>query len=108
MFHVMTASVTFGNINGHTNPAPHISLHMEQGRAEPVAVVTTPTQGCRWRECGVTRRGGSFSQEGEEGEEGEREHAEATPTIPQARYARREREGESVCERVFSLLPIKL
>ena len=71
LFHVMTASVTFGNINGHTNPAPHISLHMEQGRAEPVTV-TTPTRRCQWRECGVTRRGGSFSLDGEEGEgEGE-------------------------------------
>ncbi|CAI8029591.1 Ankyrin repeat domain-containing protein 13D [Geodia barretti] len=58
LFHVMTASVTFGNVNGHTNPAPHISLHMEQGRVEPVAV-TTPTRDCQWREYGVTRRGRS-------------------------------------------------
>ena len=66
LFHVMTASVTFGNVNGHTDPAPHISLHMERGRAEPVAM-TTPTSGCQWREYGVTRRGRSLSQDGEGG-----------------------------------------
>ena len=71
LFHVMTASVTFGNVNGHTNPAPHISLHMEQGRVEPVAV-TTPTRDCQWREYGVTRRGRSLSQD-EEGGRGEEE-----------------------------------
>ena len=82
LFHVMTASVTFGNINGRSNPAPHISLHMEQGRAEPV-VVTTPTRGCRWKECGgVKHRGGSFVEDEEEGkgeEEGEKGNGDTTP-----------------------------
>ena len=66
----MTASVTFGNVNGHISPASHISLHVQQERAEPV-VETTPTRRCRWRqECGsgggVTHRGSSFSRDEEE------------------------------------------
>ena len=85
----MTASVTFGNINGHTNPASHITLHVEQERAEPEAE-TTPTQRCRWRECGgVMHRGGSLSkeEEGEVGpqEEGEGDGDEETPPVPPAR-----------------------
>lgn len=31
----MSAKVTFGNLNGHNQPAPHISLHTERLRAEP-------------------------------------------------------------------------
>lgn len=53
----MTASVTFGNINGHMEPAPHLSLHMEQRRAEPVSV-TTPTLPVQTRQ-GIKHRGSS-------------------------------------------------
>ena len=30
LFHVMSARVTFGNINGHTQPVPHVSLKTEE------------------------------------------------------------------------------
>lgn len=53
----MTASVTFGNINGHMEPAPHLSLHMEQRRVEPVSV-TTPTLPVQTRQ-GIKHRGSS-------------------------------------------------
>ena len=61
----MTASVTFGNINGHSEPAPHVSLHMEQRRAEPVAV-TTPTSREPGAELGVKHRGPSHNTTTEE------------------------------------------
>ena len=35
LFHVMSAKVTFGNINGTTHPAPHVSLHSEEMSIEP-------------------------------------------------------------------------
>ena len=38
----MAAKVTFGNVNGHTEPAPHVSLRTEQRRVEP-APTYTPT-----------------------------------------------------------------
>lgn len=53
----MTASVTFGNINGHMEPAPYLSLHMEQRREEPVTV-TTPTLPVETRQ-GIKHRGSS-------------------------------------------------
>lgn len=82
----MTASVTFGNINGHTQPAPHLSLHMEQKKAEPVAV-TTPTSPLGTRP-GIKHRGPSHDAEREEGGEGENTEGErygedeATPVPP--------------------------
>ena len=88
LFHVMTASVTFGNINGHMEPAPHMSLHRELKKAEPVAVTTPtspPQRGCRLG--GIKHRGSSTSVDGEKGEGrttegGERE---TTPPVPPAR-----------------------
>lgn len=57
----MTASVTFGNINGHMEPAPYLSLHMEQRRAEPVSV-TTPTVPVQTRQ-GIKHRGSSSNDD---------------------------------------------
>lgn len=74
LFHVMTASVTFGNINGHIDPAPHISLHMEPKKAEPVAVTTSTSTssmcGARIAAGVVKHRGSSVSHEEEEEEGG--------------------------------------
>ena len=36
----MAAKVTFGNFNGHSQPAPHVSLHTESRRMEPLPVPT--------------------------------------------------------------------
>ena len=36
----MAAKVTFGNFNGHSQPAPHVSLHTESKRTEPPPVPT--------------------------------------------------------------------
>lgn len=36
----MAAKVTFANLNGHTEPVPHVSLHTEQRRVEPVPTYT--------------------------------------------------------------------
>ena len=42
----MSARVTFGNINGHTNPVPHVSLKTEEvfGSEATQAIRTTFTE----------------------------------------------------------------
>ena len=70
LFHVMTARVTFGNINGHKEPAPHVSLHMEQKRAE-LPVVTTPTTQ-KEVESGITHRHNSQTEHERTSQEHER------------------------------------
>ena len=56
----MAAKVTFGNINGKTQPAPFVSLHTERERTEPEAVTmaTTSPGGVE----GVKRRHTSSSE----------------------------------------------
>ncbi len=36
----MSAKVTFGNVNSHSEPVPHVSLRTEERRADPVPVYT--------------------------------------------------------------------
>ncbi len=50
----MAAKVTFGNLNGHTQPAPHVSLHTERLRAEPQPC---PTPSASVGEGGTVRGG---------------------------------------------------
>ncbi|XP_019853015.1 PREDICTED: ankyrin repeat domain-containing protein 13B-like [Amphimedon queenslandica] len=47
LFHVMSARVTFGNINGHTQPVPHVSLKTEEvfGSESTQAIRTTFHEG---------------------------------------------------------------
>ena len=89
----MTASVTFGNINGHNEPAPHMSLHMEQKRAGPISVTTPTFPPCGGQDPGIKHRGSSSHDRGGEGE-GEGEGvggmedgiSEGTPPALPARY----------------------
>lgn len=57
LFHVITAKVSFTNINGHTSPASHVSLSTERKRAEP-APVHTPMPSSPTEVGGVKRRHG--------------------------------------------------
>lgn len=62
LFHVMAAKVTFGNLNGKTQPAPFVSLHTERVRTEPeaitIATVSSPSE-----TEGVKRRHTSLSED---------------------------------------------
>ena len=49
----MSAKVTFGNLNGHSQPVPHVSLHTEQEREEPQP---TPTPSATMGDSGVKHR----------------------------------------------------
>ncbi len=39
-FHLMSAKVTFGNVNSHSEPVPHVSLRTEERMEDPVPVYT--------------------------------------------------------------------
>ena len=82
----MTARVTFGNINGHTEPAPHVSLHMEQKRVEPPPETTPTAHGevemavkHRHTQAHTDTAQGYREEEGEEGEEEEEGEKGGTP-----------------------------
>ena len=54
LFHVMSAKVTFCNLNGKTQPSPFVSLHTERVNTEPEAV--TMVTASPSRTDGVKRR----------------------------------------------------
>ena len=68
----MSAKVTFGNFNGHSQPAPHVSLHTKAVRVEPVPV---PTPSPSVEVGGIKRRHPQATL----GEGGSTDH----PTTPQ-------------------------
>ncbi len=45
----MSAKVTFGNVNSHSEPVPHVSLRTEERREDPVHVYTRPLVPYPWQ-----------------------------------------------------------
>lgn len=62
LFHVMSAKVTFGNLNGKTQPSPFVSLHTERVKTEP-EVITMATVSASSTTEGVKRRHTSLSED---------------------------------------------
>ena len=80
----MSAKVSFSNLNGHIQPAPHVSLHTERVQTDPTPL-STPSSSVE--QGGVKRRYPSYSYEGDGEEEGEEEErttggAEGLPLEP--------------------------
>lgn len=57
LFHVISAKVTFMNINGHASPVPHVSLSSTKTRLGPTPVLT-PAPSSPTQVGGVKRRHG--------------------------------------------------
>ena len=64
LFHVMSAKVTFCNLNGKMQPSPFVSLHTERVRTDPEAVTMVTTSPSRTD--GVKRRHTSSSEDHQE------------------------------------------
>ena len=61
LFHVMSAKVTFCNLNGKTQPSPFVSLHTERVKTDPEAVTMVTASPSRMG--GVKRRHTSLSED---------------------------------------------
>ena len=86
----MAAKVSFSNLNGHIQPAPHVSLHTERVQTDPNPL-STPSSSVE--QGGVKHRYPSSASEGdreEEGEEEDRTTGGAEAYLPELRRYSRE------------------
>ena len=60
----MSAKVSFGNVNGHTNPVPHVSLSTSRKRTNSTNILLTPMASSLTDVGGVKQRHGSFTEVG--------------------------------------------